>query len=302
MDKVDAAKQDEQQKAKTKEHLVSLCSTAYRKGYPLPTFSEYDEKTEYRERFPSLSAEGDEKHARASKRGRRSDQSDDAAERLIEEEMRRMIIFESRCFPRGADDNDLDLPRLSQDKYFTEFSAEDLADAQKEIAREAARTPKPAHYEEEVARRWEKGFDDLMFVKGPKGKGVWLSLSELTPQEQLDAYKTKHEQLVSRYAAIAQQVKKREEKIALHMNGYQIRCDTLYQKLAAVVTEVRELHLEQECFTELKAQETKAAALRLQAAQRDVEDQRRIETELQQRFKTLLDTKRELQNTLAGLA
>ena len=117
-----------------------------------------------------------------------------------------------------------------------------------------------------------------------------------TSQEYLSAFRSAQQTLL--FAAEAGQ--KLEDKLKVHLGGYQARQKTIRQKIAAVYGQIEEQRTQLDSFRTLQINEEGALARRLERLRTEVGFVARREREAQENFRAARDELRGLQERSAG--
>ncbi|KAJ3281679.1 Pre-mRNA-splicing factor cef1 [Borealophlyctis nickersoniae] len=227
----------------------------------------------------------------------------DTIERMIEEEMNRLLQYDAVHHPGPGQP-----AAANRQVALDPLTDEELDSARGLVEQELAKLKVEidglvGEDNEEFIKMHERVADQYMFVPDSFAKGD--SGPAKTPAHFADCSKMSAQDLHAAYRAIldsnreiikrdAARAKKLETKLAVTLGGYQKRSADLKRQLNERWKELVEAELEADSFTHLKSLEDMGAPVRYERLKKEVDALARRESELQERYAEQMKERAEL--------
>jgi len=208
------------------------------------------------------------------------------AEREIAEEMRSMILFETKRFPPLGGAPSSSLTSEDERHYFEEFDQKELDSAKAMLDEETKLLTEsnPKIDMKEFTEAWCKQFEELIYVPSTK---TWGFTSRLPLAQKVEALRNKHEMLRRALSVESAKTKKLEDKMSILHGGYQARDKMLNTKLVETQQALSKSIGDLECFRRLRHSEAIEIPVRIETMQRELALQQELESANQQRYAEL---------------
>ncbi|KDQ12247.1 hypothetical protein BOTBODRAFT_134736 [Botryobasidium botryosum FD-172 SS1] len=144
---------------------------------------------------------------------------------------------------------------------------------------------------------WAKVRESLLYDAGSKS---WVEPSALAPAARIAGYAALLDEDREAMSAAAAKASKLEKKLGITLGGYQARSKALTKRITESFEEMHKTKLDLECFNKLSVTEGATAPRRLEALREEVEKLERRERELQEKYQSLDEDRRETTARLAA--
>eukprot|EP01027_Heterolobosea_sp_BB2_P010039 GEZU01014776.1.p1 GENE.GEZU01014776.1~~GEZU01014776.1.p1 ORF type:complete len:798 (-),score=239.01 GEZU01014776.1:108-2501(-) len=228
--------------------------------------------------------------------------SEKQADELIKAEMLDMIQLDAVAYPYTLQyplDRNAAVKRSKRKPTLEEFSDQQLQGARDLVAAELANIEKPNSYDE-FAACWEEMHKEVMYLPS---ENKYIRYSSAQRAQKIDNLQYNHKIAREHMAHETKKVTKLENKLNILTGGYKKRSHDLRQALDDLHMQIDQARIELHCFKAMQAHENNnAIPLRIGVLQADVQEQKRKEKILQDRYVSLTNQIEQMTKLLASSA